>query len=304
MWGDLPATTPLPTPSCGAQGAIQAEGRGKLHDSQSVPPPCPPHDAREWPVLEAWPWGPHLCPLRPGGGGKEERRLWCAALSPAGLWACLPWLPRVRLCLPCQVGLCGMEREVWQLRGRRTTSHNKSPGPSAGVAKCSLCPPVTPTMAACGLQLGTSHRAPPPLPVPGSRRGFPSVPHAGQRPAVSPPSRRPHPSGRPALPPRVTWPRRVAACFLFLDDCSCPTGLLLPPPSSQTPGPAATPVIFRSRSWPLPQHRKPGALAGGSDTGSGRLGVGAGARKLAAPRACWRRWRLSWTLKDLGVNRQ
>lgn len=122
MWGDLPATTPLPTPSCGAQGAIQAEGRGKLHDSQSVPPPCPPDDAREWPVLEAWPWGPHLCPLRPGGGGKEKRRLWCAALSPAGLWACLPWLPRVRLCLPCQVGLCRMEREVWQLRGRRTIS--------------------------------------------------------------------------------------------------------------------------------------------------------------------------------------
>lgn len=100
--------------------------------------------------------------------------------------------------------------------------------------------------------------------------------HAGQRPAFFPPSQRPHPSGSPSLPPRVTWPGLVVACFWFLDDCSCPTGLPLPPPPSQTPGPGATPVIFRSLSWPLPQHRKKARrLSRGADTGSGRLGVGA-----------------------------
>lgn len=102
------------------------------------------------------------------------------------------------------------------------------------------------------------------------------VSHAGQRPEFFPPFQRPHPSGSPSLPPRVTRPRLVVACFWFLDDCSCPTGLPLPPPPSQTPGPAATPVIFRSLGWALPRHRKKARrLSRGADTGSGRLGVGA-----------------------------
>lgn len=63
---------------CGAQGAVQAEVRGVLHDSQSAPRPAP-HNAREWPVLEEMTWGPHLHPLpsqqttpRPSGGGAEK----------------------------------------------------------------------------------------------------------------------------------------------------------------------------------------------------------------------------------------